>query len=101
MHKETIDSWKEIKNVINNDSRKFSTIREISIDGIHFDESDEIATTLINYFTNIGQKLANKVDPVPGSYLVYIKASVDNIMYVIPTTPDEILKIYSILKSEQ
>ena len=33
--------------------------------------------TFNNYFTNIGSKLANKIGPVRGSYLDYIKARVD------------------------
>ena len=47
------------------------------------------------------QQLANKIDPVTGSYLDYIKACIDNIMYVIPATSAEILKISSILKSSK
>ena len=57
--------------------------------------------TFNNYFINIGPKLANKVDPVPGSYLDYIKASVDKTMYTIPTTQDKFLTICSILKSSK
>ena len=85
--------------VINNG--KFSTIKEINIDGVLYDKPDEIAMEFNNYFTNICPKLANKIDPVPGSYLDYIKARVHNTMYVIPTTSDEILKICSILKSNK
>ena len=66
-----------------------------------FGKPDETGTTFDNYFTNIGAKLANKTDPVPGSYLDHIKASVDKTMYTIPTTPDEILKICTILKSSK
>ena len=80
---------------------KFSTIKEINIDGILLHKPDEIATTFNNYFTNIGPKLANKIDPVTGSYLDYIKTCVDNTMYVIPTTSDEILKMCFILKSSK
>ena len=58
----------------------FSTIKEINIDGVLSDKPDEIATTFNNYFTNIGSKLANNIDPVPGLYLDYIKACVGNTM---------------------
>ena len=62
---------------------------------------DEIATTFNNYFTNIGQKLSSKIDPVTGWCLDYIKASVDKTMYRILTTTDEILEICSILHSSK
>ena len=65
------NTWKEIKNVISNGGSTFSTINEINIDGILLDKTDEIATTFNNYFTNIGPKVANKIDPVTGSYLDY------------------------------
>ena len=69
-----------------------STIKEINIDGTLLDETDEIATTFNNYFTDIDPKFANKIAPVTGSHLDYIKTCVDNTMYVIPTTYNEILK---------
>ena len=81
MHKRDIQKIKAIRS---NDSSiknpKITQITEIDLNGLLINDSNRIADALNGYFSNIGPKLADNIDPNEGnrSYLDYLSGQNTN-----------------------
>ncbi len=76
------------KKKVNNNSPRFNSEGNIISDG------KEISNGCIDFFTNVGPKLANKIKSCPdNNYNKFLSNSITNSIYLNPVTEDEIMKI--------
>ena len=69
-------------------------------DGNKITDSNKIANNFNDFFTNIGTKLANKINPPDSDYVSPLKSkNKQNSIFLNPTNTDEIIKITKNLKS--
>ena len=80
MHKRDIQKIKAIRSNDSSKNRKITQITEIDLNGHLINDSNRIADALNEYFSNIGPKLADNIDPNEGnrSYLDYLSGQNTN-----------------------
>ena len=63
-------------------------------------DANEICNAFCSYFTNIGQQYASTIGQASTHSSNYLKGSYTNYLFLIPTTPVDIIAIISSLKSK-
>jgi len=89
-------TWRTLNEITQRKKKKKSNVNEFKSEDNIITDDKEIANCFVNFFTNIGPKLAEKIDKCPGrNYSNFLSNSVVNSMYLSPVTEDEIIKIVS------
>ena len=71
-----------------------------NINNIQINDANEISNAFCSYFTNIGQQCSATIGQATAHSSNYLKGSYTNYLFLIPTTPDDIMAIISNLKSK-
>ena len=90
-------TWKLIRSAMHLDN-KHPKIDHLEINGTKIDNADLIAESFNNYFINIANDLANKLQDPPCPFEDYLPPSNLNSMGLTLTTPEELLNIGRNLK---
>lgn len=93
-------TWKIIKKIANN-AKSPQQIKQITVNGQILTEPKEIAQSLNQHFTTIGESLASRITHTNASFKDYLKGSIVNSFYLSPTNDFEIKKYINILKQNK
>ena len=63
-------------------------------------EANTISNAFCNYFTNSGQQCASTIGQATTRYSNYLKVNYQNSLFLIPTTPGDIIAIISSFESK-
>ena len=91
-------TWKVLNDIIA--KRKKNEICDTFNNNIPTIYVNEISNVFCSYFTNTGQQYASTIDQATTHSSNYLKGSYKNDLFLIPTTPADIIAIISILKSK-
>ena len=83
--KDTKETWKILKNVLNKKQKHFEFPNKMSLNGIQIDTIRCVPNEFNVYFTNIGPTLARKIPPV-GDYMKFLKTRNNKTFYLSPIT---------------
>ena len=92
-------TWSLLNTLISKTNYKDS-ISSLKVNGILSSDPLVITNTLNDFFVNIGDSLASRINPVPTSFESYLKLNHINSLALTPTDPDEIIKIINELPNK-
>ena len=90
-------TWKVLNEIIGK-HKKNEICDTFNINNIQTNDANEISNAFCSYFTNIGQQCSATIDQATTHSSNYLKGSYTNYLFLIPTTPDDIMAIISNLK---
>ena len=96
------ETWKTLNNLLGRNKQTKLPDFFKDPDGNKITGSNKIANNFNDFFTNIGTKLANKINPPDSDYVSPLKSknkTKNSIFSKTPTNTDEIIKITKNLKS--
>jgi hypothetical protein len=91
--------WSGIKEIIHFKPKTNQKTIQIVEDNVEITDPKIIANAFNNYFTNIGNNLANLIPKVPNSPLENLKSPLPNSFFIFPATTNEIETEISQLKT--
>ena len=86
-------SWKLIKEVIGRNRSKPRICKQFNINGTIVEDSKTISNQFNDYFVNIGNSLAEKIQPTNRNFSDYLRGNYVNSLFLNPTNEDEIDRI--------
>ena len=92
-------SWKIIKEVINKNRKKSTTLPKLKINGKLCEDPKICANTFNHFFTNIGTTLDIKITPSNINPLQFIPKNYTVNLFLSPATEQEIIEIINSLKN--
>ena len=94
--------WNLINNTVKKTTNKKQVIDKLKVENIELLKSEEIANEFAKYYSTIGTKLMNRVNPLEISINSYINKIKNNkkTLYLRPTTSVELEKIIMNLKNK-
>ena len=94
--------WQMINRITNKTTNKSTLIEYLKIDNIEIHNAKEISTEFAKYFSTIGKKYANKIDPSVNSIHTYINNIPNNpaTIYLNPTNRSELTTLINNLSNK-
>jgi hypothetical protein len=92
-------SWKIIKEVINKNRKKSTTLPKLKINGKLCEDPKICANSFNHFFTNIGSTLDKKIAPSNINPLQFIPKNYTVNLFLSPATEQEIIEIINSLKN--
>ena len=92
-------TW-QVLNEITGKRKKSELCDTFNINNIPTNDANTISNSFCNYFTNIGQQCASTIGQATTRSSNYLKGNYKNSLFLIPTTPGDIIAIISCFKSK-
>ena len=86
-------TWTILNEVINNKKSKSNLPTTFNVDDKEISDPTQIVDHFCAYFTNIGPNLANSIPPCLTSHRSFLSGAFMNLLYLQPTTEQEIIDI--------
>ena len=100
-HKNNIKkTWQLLREITKKCKDKSSVIEELNINGETVTKPDIIADSFNEFFSTVGDKIAEKLEPTNKQPEDYLIENFPNNFLITPTTPDEIIKYAKKLKNK-
>jgi len=92
------ETWKILRSAMNKINDKVRVTQIINEAHEVITNDNEISDSFCNFFSNVGQKLADKIPKSKNKPEHYLKHRANNSIFLVPTDPEEIDKIINGLK---
>ena len=92
-------TW-QVLNEITGKRKKSELCDTFNINNVPTNDANTISNSFCNYFTNIGQQCASTIGQATTRSSNYLKGNYKNSLFLIPTTPGDIIAIISCFKSK-
>ncbi len=82
--------WKGINEILNKNKAKCSQDIKLNFKGKLISDNKQVANTFNHFFTNIAQKLADKLGPAKANHKDFLKSPIQESFFINPVNPGEV-----------
>ena len=95
--------WKLINSLVGKTNNKCEIVDHLKVADVEIHNGKEIATAFAKHFSSVGERFANKIPKSNKSCSDYLRSipSSNNNLFLVPTTPSEILNIITDLPNKK